>query len=325
MIAAAGGFWGSGVALVAVSVVVVLSLTTSVLLLMKPRSGGLRSRVAPFVRIEAPDGAVPAPEAGQGLLARLEETFGGSRWWQSLEDALELASIERPVAQIVGVTAGAMIVAAAGVTVVSGSLLLGALALLLPAGGLVALKQKLSGRRQEFGEQLTDSLQVLASAIRAGQSMAGALAVVVGESAEPTRTEFRRIVADEQLGVPLDEAIRSVAERMKSRDLEQVALVAAIQREAGGNTAEVLDQVIGTIRERAELRRKIRALTAQGRMSRWIVSLLPLALLLVLMLLSPGYLDPLFHTTTGQILLGVGGLLTVAGSFVIGRIVNIEV
>jgi tight adherence protein B len=199
------------------------------------------------------------------------------------------------------------------------------LALLLPAGGLVALKQKLSGRRQEFGEQLTDSLQVLASAIRAGQSMAGALAVVVGESAEPTRTEFRRIVADEQLGVPLDEAIRSVAERMKSRDLEQVALVAAIQREAGGNTAEVLDQVIGTIRERAELRRKIRALTAQGRMSRWIVSLLPLALLLVLMLLSPGYLDPLFHTTTGQILLGVGGLLTVAGSFVIGRIVNIEV
>ena len=120
-------------------------------------------------------------------------------------------------------------------------------------------------------------------------------------------------------------SLHVVVERMESRELEQVALVASLQRQTGGNTAEVLDRVTETIRERFELRRTVRTLTAQGRLSRWVVSLLPLFLLLVISLLNPGYMHPLFATTPGRIALVFAAVMVVAGSVVIKRIINIKV
>jgi tight adherence protein B len=125
--------------------------------------------------------------------------------------------------------------------------------------------------------------------------------------------------------VPLQDALDEVARRMDNRDLEQVSLVAALQRETGGNTAEVLDRVTDTIRERFELRRLVKTLTAQGRMSRWIVSALPVVLLSVITLINPGYMEPLYTESLGRVLLVGAGLFIVAGSIVIGRIVNIKV
>jgi len=112
---------------------------------------------------------------------------------------------------------------------------------------------------------------------------------------------------------------------MENRDLEQVAVVAALQHETGGNTAEVLDRVTDTIRERSELRRLVQTLTAQGRMSRWIVSALPVILLVLITLINPRYMQPLFTTTIGHALLFVAIVMVVAGSLVIKRIVNIRV
>ena len=126
-----------------------------------------------------------------------------------------------------------------------------------------------------FAEQLPDNLLVMAASLRAGHSFVGALNAVLEEADEPARSELRRAVADEQLGVPMESALLSVAERMKNGDLEQVALVASLQRETGGNTAAVLDTVVDTVRERFELRRLVRTLTAQGRMTRWILIGLP--------------------------------------------------
>jgi tight adherence protein B len=166
---------------------------------------------------------------------------------------------------------------------------------------------------------------VLASALRAGHSFVGALSVVVDDASEPARSEFRRVVADEQLGVPLEDAIDAVRRRMDNRDLEQVSLVAAMQRQTGGNMAEVLDRVTETIRERFELRRMVKTLTAQGRMSRWIVSAIPIVLLLVISALNPQYMQPLFVEPMGRVLLVVAGVFVVMGSYVIGRIVDIEV
>jgi tight adherence protein B len=166
---------------------------------------------------------------------------------------------------------------------------------------------------------------VLASAMRAGHSFIGALSVVVEDAPEPSRSEFRRVVADEQLGVPLEDALHVVVERMESRELEQVALVAAVQRQSGGNTAEVLDRVTDTIRERFELRRTVQTLTAQGRLSRWIVSALPLFLLLVITLINPGYMNVLYDSGGGRIALVFAGVMVVSGSLVIKRIVNIKV
>jgi tight adherence protein B len=125
--------------------------------------------------------------------------------------------------------------------------------------------------------------------------------------------------------VPLENAFQVVADRMASRDLEQVALVARLQRETGGNTAEVLDRVADTVRGRFELRRLVRTLTTQGRMSRWIVSFLPVALLGIISVLNPKYISPLFETTVGRVLLVFAAVMVVTGSLVIKRIINIKV
>jgi tight adherence protein B len=187
------------------------------------------------------------------------------------------------------------------------------------------VRQRANRQRQLFAEQLPDNLQVLASALRAGHSLVGALSVVVDDSAEPSRSEFKRVIADEQLGVPLEDAIEVVAERMQSRDLSQVGLVAALQHETGGNTAEVLDRVADTVRERFELRRLVRTLTAQGRMSRWVLTSLPIGLLLVITLLNPDYIEPLYTNPIGRVVLVVAGLMVVSGSLVIRKIIDIKV
>jgi len=209
---------------------------------------------------------------------------------------------------------------------VFGSLLVGiVLALAIPLGVRSLLKRQLLRQRRLFAEQLPDNLQVLASALRAGHSFIGALSVVVNDAPEPAKSEFQRVVADEQLGVPIDEALRVVVERMESRELEQVALVGALQRETGGNTAEVLDRVTDTIRERFELRRTVQTLTAQGRMSRWVLTFLPLFLLLAITLINPSYMNVMYSSTAGKVLLVLAGISVACGSLVIKRIVNIKV
>ena len=185
--------------------------------------------------------------------------------------------------------------------------------------------KKLKGVRDLFADQLAPNLQVLASALRTGHSFIAALTVVVDNAHEPSRSELRRVIADEQLGVPIDEALMRVAERMKSRDLEQVALLAELQRTAGGNAAEVLDTVVETLRDRADLRRLVRTLTAQGRMARWILSALPICAGLGLAALQPDAITPLIQTGTGQAMLVLAAVMVVTGSFVIQKIVDIKV
>ena len=106
---------------------------------------------------------------------------------------------------------------------------------------------------------------MLASALRAGHSLANAMGVVADEAPEPSKREFRRVVTDEQLGIPLDEALEVTAKRMQNPDMDQVAILALVQREAGGNTAEVLDQVTMNIRARMDIRRLVRVLTDAGQ------------------------------------------------------------
>jgi tight adherence protein B len=155
--------------------------------------------------------------------------------------------------------------------------------------------------------------------------MVGALGVLIEEASEPAKEEFRRIVAGERVGVPLEEAIREVARRMENRDMEQLALVAIIQRETGGNTAEIIDRAVETIRERTELRRMMATLTAQGRLSRGIITALPIGLLLILSLLNPEYIAPLFKTGGGEAMLVVTAVMVTVGSLVIKRIVDVRV
>ena len=166
---------------------------------------------------------------------------------------------------------------------------------------------------------------MIASALRSGHSFAGSLAVVVESAAEPMRSEMQRVVADEQLGIPIQRSLAVVADRMASTDVDQLALVAELQRQAGGDMAEVVDRVAETVRERFDLRRLVDTLTTQGRMSRWIVSALPIVILLFLRLENPGYFHPLVASTAGRVVVGLAAAWAVMGSLVIKRIVEIEV
>ena len=180
-------------------------------------------------------------------------------------------------------------------------------------------------KRRLFSEQLPDNLQVIASAMRAGQTFIGAMRAVLEDAPEPSQRELRRAVTDEQLGTPLTEALGQVTERMHSEDFQHVAIVAALQRETGGNTAEVIDLVAETVRERIEIRRMVRGLTAQGRLSGGVLSLMPVGLLILISVINPTYVHPLFHTTIGLIGLGIAVGLVIAGGLVIRKIIDIKV
>lgn len=199
------------------------------------------------------------------------------------------------------------------------------LGLLAPVGALLGVRMAAARQRRKFSEQLPDNLQVIASAMRAGQTFVGSLKAVVDDAPEPSKSELRRAVLDEQVGIPLVDALSHVTERMKSEDFQHVAVVASLQRETGGNTAEVIELVAETVRERIEIRRMVRGLTAQGRLSGGILSLLPVALLMFISLVNPSYVHPLFHSTTGLIALGFALLLVVMGGLVIRKIIEIKV
>jgi tight adherence protein B len=206
-----------------------------------------------------------------------------------------------------------------------GSAAFALLAFGVPFGAKLEVDRRAARQRKRFGEQLPDNLQVISSALRAGHSFSGALAVVVEDAQEPTRRELQRVIADEQLGVALETALRSVVHRMQNRNLAQVAVVAALQHQTGGNTAEVLDRVSETVRERMALQRMVSALTAQGRMSRWVLTALPCGLLALITAVSPDYVAPLYSTTTGRVLLALAAAMVCVGSVVIKRIVDIKV
>jgi tight adherence protein B len=125
--------------------------------------------------------------------------------------------------------------------------------------------------------------------------------------------------------MPLEEALRRVSVRMESRDLEQVALLAELLRTTGGNAAEVLDVIVATVRERADIRRLVRTLTSQGRMARWILTALPIVTGLAFWALQPDIVGPMWQSSVGQFALLIAAVMVATGSFVIQRIVEIEV
>lgn len=319
-------FWQSAPAFLMVGLMCAILLGVAVVTVLKgqPARRSVRTRMAQFV-------AQPAGTTAERMalttrmLSGAERSLARKEWWTRFKEDLDVGNIEMPAVQIVALTALATLFMLVVVVIATGSALLAVLAFVVPLAVRLGIQRKVEQQRRAFADQLADNLQVIASAMRAGQSFVGALSVAVADAPEPTRREFGRVVADERLGVSLDKGLANVARRMRCRDLEQIELVAALQRQTGGNMAEVLEQAAATIRERADLRRLVRSLTAQGRMSRWIVSALPPGLLLVITLINPGYVSPLYSTTGGHVVLVLCTGMIIAGSLAIKRIVNIEV
>jgi len=316
----------SSLAMIVVALLAAGIVGWAILLVSRPQSGTLVKRIAGFVSVARPpgEGADLLTRRRVDLLRGAEGALGRLRWWPRFKATLELADIKASPTQIVLLT-----LLGTAFAMLALYLLIGALGIVVALGtplvARVLVQSKLSRKQRSFAEQLPDNLEVLSAALRAGHSLVGALSAVVESAPEPSHSEFRRVIAEEQLGVPLEDALGAVVERMDNRDLDQVALVARLQRETGSSAAEVIDRVIETVRARADLRRLVRTLTTQGRLSRWILTGLPIALAFILPLLNPGYLDPLLHRSSGQVLLVVTALFVTAGSVVIGKIINIKV
>ena len=201
-------------------------------------------------------------------------------------------------------------------------LIIAAGASLIPYAWLVRARKK---RQKAMGEQLPDVLSILASSLRAGHSFLQALDQVAGEIKDPSAGEFHRVVAEIRLGRSIDDAMVEMADRVGSEDMRWAVMAVNIQRQVGGNLAEVLDIVANTVRERAYVQRQVRVLSAEGRLSIAILSALPFGIFIYLALMNPEYVNPLFTTMLGRILLLVGGALMATGIFVMTRIVRIDV
>jgi tight adherence protein B len=319
-------FWRSTAAMFGFALFCALLLGLAFWALLRPPSSGFQRRVAEFVSLYSPsDQPKRAVGLAESVRVGAERSYEETSRWRRLAINLEIAEIALSPLQVVLGTVVATVFAVVLFAAVFQAQIFGVFGFLVPLVVFNGIKSKLLRKRTRFANQLPDTLQVIASAMRAGHTIIGALAVVSTESPEPTRTEMRRVVADEQLGVPLDTALDRVAQRMDNMEFGQVALVAGLQREAGGNAAEVLDRVAETVRERIELRQLVKSLTAQGRLSRWILTLLPPGLAGIIAVLDPGYLSPLVDKPAGRAIIVFAGIMIVIGSITIKRIVEIKI
>lgn len=187
------------------------------------------------------------------------------------------------------------------------------------------LRQRLARRLRAFETQLPDALALVAGALRSGYSFLQALAVVSREMPDPVAGEFARVLREHKVGVPLEDALTALSRRMGSADLDLAVTAVLIQRQVGGNLAEVLERIGGTLRDRLQLLGQIRTLTSQGRLSGWIISLLPPALGLVLYVMNPGHVGLLLQHPLGWVMLAMGLLMQTTGILVIRHLVNMDV
>jgi tight adherence protein B len=222
-----------------------------------------------------------------------------------------------------GIAVGAMALA---FLISGGALLLAAIALLL--GAVIPwlhLGRKQSKRLKAFNSQLAGTLQLMAGSLQAGLSLPQGMDTIVREGAEPVSDEFRRALVEMRLGVPVEDALESIGERMSSADFTWTVMAIRIQREVGGNLAELMLNVAGTLRERDYLRRQVKSLSAEGRFSAYILLALPPCILAYEAATNRDYLRPLYTTGVGYVMLAAMGLLMGLGAFVMSRMIKLEV
>ena len=194
------------------------------------------------------------------------------------------------------------------------------------------LSRRKAGRLGAFNKQLPDTITLLANALRAGSSFLQAIELVVRESRPPISTEFSRVIREVNLGLPFEQALENMVRRVRSDDLELMATAISIQHTVGGNLAEILDSIAYTIRERVRIQGEIRTLTAQQRLSGYVVGFLPIGLAGFLFIAAPNFMDAMFLNPpavlglpAGVVILLFGGFMMFIGFMLIRRIVDIEV
>jgi tight adherence protein B len=313
----------------------VLALSLALLLMSGDHRSRLEKRLTGFGLEEAgPDPLVPAPRSDQplaetrlmqemvGFTGRLAARVG---LLNRVEDKLEQADLPlRPPEALFFYIAGVVLMFFATLLLLPPAFAL-VLTVLTAIGPVSWLELRRSRRLRRFETQLPDTLNLLAGSMRAGFSFAQGLESVAEQATEPSKRELQRAFAESRLGRPIEDALEDSANRMHSVDLMWAVMAIRIQREVGGNLAELLDTVARTMTERERLKREILSLTAEGRLSGWILGIFPPAFGLILYLIQPDYMSILFKNTLGVMALGVSGVMAIFGFVWLRKIMAIEV
>ena len=247
-------------------------------------------------------------------------------WSVQLQERISQAGLTMKAGKLILISACLF----AGTTVIVGiftpillvGLLIGICVGLVPYGVVMYLRQK---RLRAFEERFPEALDLLGRAVRAGHAFTTGLEMIAKESPEPIASEFRTTFEEQNFGLPLRDALLNMTERIPSIDVRFFVTALLIQKETGGNLAEILDGLAQVIRDRFRIYREVRVRTAQGRLTAGILIALPIFMMLLLMVMNPNYMGVLFHDPRGQLALTVAGIMQVIGSLVIWKIIHIEV
>lgn len=280
-------------------------------------AGGGQRQNMPKMREGLTDLASHLTDAAEKSLGR--RGFGAK--WNA---ALERAGINLRPAEFAVLTASLALAGFAIGTTVANVLMGVMTSILVLFGARTYVSFRGSRRQAKFADQLNDTLQLLAGSLRAGYGMMQAIDSVARESESPTAEEFSRLVVEARLGRDLTAAMEAMGERIESEDFEWVIQAIAIHREVGGDLAQVLDTVAATIRERNQIRRQIKALSAEGKLSGVILTLLPLGVAMMIGMTNPTYMAPLFQSFAGLVLVTVGFSLMIAGGFWMRHFINLK-
>jgi tight adherence protein B len=282
---------------------------------------------APVEEDDDPHGSALAQTAFVQRAVALTEQVARDRGFLSrAEAALERANLPLRAGEALFFYAAIVVVLTLGSLFLTRSVVLGLVVGFIAAITPVAVVSFLAGqRRRKFMSQLPDMLTLLAGTLRAGYSLMQGVEAVSQEVEEPMGLELRRVVTESRLGRPLEEALDGVAERMASPDFAWAVMAIRIQREVGGNLAELLLTVAETMVARERLRRDVNSLTAEGRISAYILIALPIGLGAVMFALNPDYTDKLISTTIGNVMLALGVVSAIIGYVWMRKIINIRI
>jgi tight adherence protein B len=260
-----------------------------------------------------------------GLFRLTESTFAHRRQWRNMQLLLERADLPLRTVEFAWLLIGCSFVLAVFAAIISG----GALPILacFLVGGFVpylVVWMKARRRMRAFEDQLPDLLITMAASLKAGHSFKQGIQSVVDEGQDPAAKELRRVLTDTQLGRPMEAALQETADRIGSKNFSFVITAVNIQRQVGGSLAGLFDMVADTVRDRQQFARKIRSLTAMGRMAAYVLVGLPFFIALAMTVLNRTYMAPLFDTHTGHMLIMAGLTMMAFGSLVLKKIVSFK-
>lgn len=267
------------------------------------------------------------PQARRGGLAdRIDEYAQRFHFADDLKLLILHAGGKASVGSVVGSSLLASAIAGLAAHAIVGFLPLDIAAAAVGAGSRWGLlKFQKSRRLKKFTVALPDAIELMARALRAGHSMSSSIEIVAEQSVEPLASEFAIVFQQQKFGIPFRVAILQLGDRVPSKDLHFLITAILVQKETGGDLTEILDRTTRIIRERVRIEGEIRTYTAQGRLTGWILSALPIIMLVLINVITPGYSRILFHDPVGQELLSAGAVLILLGGFIISRIVDIQV